>query len=56
MKYDIEPIKRKMLVKYPFFGSVTANVKYVENRNIQTAATNGKIVYYNPDFLKKISE
>ncbi len=56
MKYDIEPIKRKMLVKYPFFGSVTANVKYVENRNIQTAATNGKIVYYNPDFLEKISE
>ena len=34
MKYDIEALKRKMLVKYPFFGSVVANVDYKESKDI----------------------
>ena len=55
MKYDIEALKRKMLVKYPFFGSVVANVKYKEERNIETAGTDGEILYYNPDFLENLS-
>ena len=36
---DITAIKRKLLVKYPFFGSVIANVKYEETNKIQTAGT-----------------
>ena len=55
MAYDIEALKRKMLVKYPFFGSVVSNVKYVETDNIPTAATDGKLIYYNPEFLEKLS-
>ncbi len=55
MKYDISTIKRKMLVKYPFFGSVIASVDYKESKDIPTAGTDGKTIYYNPDFLKKIS-
>ena len=35
MKYDIAALKRKMLVKYPFFGSVVASVGYKENKDIQ---------------------
>ncbi len=54
MNFDIESIKRKMLVKYPFFGSVVANVNYKENREIQTAGTDGQIIYYNPEFLGKL--
>ena len=27
MNFNIESIKRKMLVKYPFFGTVVANVE-----------------------------
>ena len=34
MKYDIAALKRKMLVKYPFFGSVVASVGYKENKDI----------------------
>ena len=30
MKYDIAALKRKMLVKYPFFGSVVASIDYKE--------------------------
>ena len=43
-----------MLVKYPFFGSVVANVNYKENKEIPTAGTDGQTIYYNPDFLKKL--
>ena len=35
MNFDIESIKRKMLIKYPFFGSIVANVEYKANKNIK---------------------
>ncbi len=55
MKYDIAALKRKMLVKYPFFGSVVASVGYKENKNIPTAGTDGETIYYNPEYLKGLS-
>ena len=55
MKYDIAALKRKMLVKYPFFGSVVASVGYKENRDIPTAGTDGETIYYNPDYLESLS-
>ena len=56
MNYDIKSIKNKMLVKYPFFGSVIANVKYEEDKSLGTAGTNGQIIYYNPDYLNCLSK
>ncbi len=55
MKYDIAALKRKMLVKYPFFGSVVASVGYKENKDIQTVGTDGEIIYYNPEYLEGLS-
>ena len=55
MKYDIAALKRKMLVKYPFFGSVVASVGYKENKDIPTAGTDGETIYYNPEYLKGLS-
>ena len=55
MKCDIAAIKRKMLVKYPFFGSIVASVEYKENMNIDTASTDGETVYYNPEYIEKLS-
>lgn len=55
MKYDIAALKRKMLVKYPFFGSVVASVDYKENKNIPTAGTDGETIYYNPEYLEGLS-
>ena len=54
MKYDIIALKNKMLVKYPFFGTIIASVHYVEDENIKTAETDGKMIYYNPFFLEKL--
>lgn len=55
MKYDIAALKRKMLVKYPFFGSVVASVGYKEDKDISTAGTDGEIIYYNPEYLEGLS-
>lgn len=55
MKYDIAALKRKMLVKYPFFGSVVASVGYKENKDIPTAGTDGETIYYNPEYLEGLS-
>ena len=52
MENNIAALKRKMLVKYPFFGSIVANVGYKESNDIPTAATDGEIIYYNPEYLK----
>ena len=56
MNYDIKSIKNKMLVKYPFFGRVIADVKYEEDKSLGTAGTNGQIIYYNPDYLNCLSK
>ena len=56
MKCDINSIKRRMLVKYPFFGSIVANVDYKEEKGISTAATDGFTIFYNPDFLESLSK
>lgn len=52
---NIDVIKRKMLVKYPFFGSIVANVDYRASNNISIAATNGKVIFYNPEILEELS-
>lgn len=56
MNFDIQIIKRKMLVKYPFFGSIVVNVDYKIDNNTETAGTDGKVIYYNPYFLEKLSQ
>ena len=55
MGFDIEALKRRMLVKYPFFGSTIAGTMYKEDKRIKTASTDGKCIYYNPDFLNGLS-
>ena len=55
MKYDIEALKRKMLVKYPFFGSVVTDVRYKECEDILIAGTDGETIYYNPEDLEDFS-
>lgn len=56
METNIDVIKRRLLIKYPFFGSVVANLKYEENVDCGTAGTDGKTIYYNPEFINSLSE
>lgn len=53
---DIESIKRKLLIKYPNFGSIISRLEFKENDEIDTAATDGKVIIYNQKFLEGLSE
>ncbi len=57
MNKDVENIIDGLLIKYPFFGSVIAGTKIIENNDcssngIPTAATDGECIYYHKDVLK----
>ncbi len=53
---NIESIKRRLLVKYPFFGSVVANSNFIAEPAVGTAGTDGKNIYYNPNFIETITD
>ena len=56
MSVDIDIIKRKLLIKYPTFGSVIANLEFQANKDIATAGTDGKVLLYNPKFVNGLSD
>ncbi len=53
---NVDNIKRKLLIKYPSFGSVLANMNYVETIKCPIAETDGDTIYYNPDFISGLTE
>lgn len=52
---NIEYIKRKLLIKYPFFGSVVANSNFIAEESVKKADTDGENIYYNPGFIESIT-
>ena len=56
MSANIDSIKRKLLIKYPTFGSVIANLEFQASKDIATAGTDGKVLLYNPKFLNGLDE
>ncbi len=58
-EFDLISIKRKMLRKYPVFGSTISSIKYQivgDGHQVKTSATDGKTIYCNESFLSKLSE
>ena len=53
---NIESIKRRLLVKYPFFGSVVANSNFIAEPAVGTAGTDGKNIYYNHNFIDALTD
>ena len=53
---NVESIKRRLLVKYPFFGSVVANSNFIAEPAVATAGTDGKNIYYNPNFVESVTD
>jgi len=50
--------KRLLLLRYPRFGSEIANasIEYKKNLKYHTAATDGKNIYFDPDYFANLSE
>lgn len=53
---NIESIIRRLLVKYPFFGSIIANTNFIADESKKAASTDGKNVYYNPNFIALLTQ
>ena len=50
--------KRLMLLRYPRFGSeiASANIAYKSDLKYHTAATDGKNIFFDPEYLASLSE
>ena len=47
--------RTKLLIEQPFFGTLALRLKVVEKPEIDTAATDGKHLFYNADFINKLT-
>ncbi len=54
----IYDVKRKMLIKYPRFGSeiAKANIEFKDDLPFHTAATDGRNIYIDSNYFESISE
>ncbi len=55
MTYDTATLKRLVLAKYPFFGSVLASVGLEETQAVRQIASDGKTIYFNPEYLAELT-
>jgi predicted metal-dependent peptidase len=51
----IQKARTSLLLDHPFFGSLLFRLKARECRSIQTMATDGVSLYYNPDFVETLN-
>lgn len=61
MEYDrklLQDVKRLMIARYPRFGAqiAAANLEYKTDLKYHTAATDGKNIYFDPDYLASLSD
>ena len=54
----IYDVKRKLLAKYPRFGSeiAEANIEFKDNLKYHTASTDGKNIYVDPNYFATLNE
>ena len=54
----LQDVKRLMIARYPRFGAqiAAANLEYRTDLKYHTAATDGKNIYFDPDYLASLSD
>ena len=56
LEEEIKNFKIRLLRKLPFYGDIVLKLGFHEKKEIPTACTDGKNIYYNPSFFKKLTE
>lgn len=56
VKRAISDAKIYLLMKCPFVGAVSTRIDFVLTYKIPTAATDGRTIYYNPNFFKDLNK
>ena len=45
-----------LILDHPFFGVLSLKLELIETHEVKTAATDGKRLIYNPDYIAKLSD
>ncbi len=48
--------KTALVLEHPFVGTIALNMPFILTREVPTAATNGKYVKFNPDFIGPLTD
>jgi predicted metal-dependent peptidase len=48
--------KTNLILEYPFIGTIALNMPFTLTEDVPTAATNGKRVLFNPDFISNLTD
>lgn len=48
--------KTALVLEHPFVGTIALNLPFIITREVPTAATNGKYVKFNPDFIGTLTD
>ena len=51
----LDMAKSNLVLHHPFYASIVLGLPVIEDNSIPTAATDGTHIYYNADFMKKLS-
>lgn len=52
---NLQKAKARMLIGHPFFATLLLSTPVIEDRTIPTAATDMKVIRYNPDFFAPLT-
>ena len=52
----ISSFKAELMVRMPFWGDILSHVDVVENNGFETACTNGRVIYYNSQFMRSLNK
>ena len=55
LQQNIMRFKMELLGKLPFYGDILMHVVMTEDKTVKTSCTNGRIILYNPAFLRELS-
>tara|TARA_R110000822_G_scaffold117730_4_gene250167 strand:+ start:363 stop:1490 length:1128 start_codon:yes stop_codon:yes gene_type:complete len=53
--FKIAKAKTQLMLRQPFFGSIAMSLPFIEDTEIDTMATDGKKILFNPSFVDKHS-
>ena len=56
LKTRLAKAKTSLILEHPFIGTIALNMPFVLDYGVRTAATNGKRVAFNPDFITELTD
>jgi len=56
LKLRLAKAKTNLVLSHPFVGSIALHLPFYLDQSIPTAATNGKIIKFNPDFVDTLTD